>query len=360
MKARKPQKPSTDFPLFAHASGKWAKKIRGKTCYFGHWADPAGALAEYQAFLAQAGDPAIFTVADGCNLYLAAQRARVQSRELAPRSYQAYQQCAERLCAALGRHFAIEGLRPQHFTMYRQQCARAWNLVTLGNEVGRVKAIFHWLAKHEHCAPVNFGPDFRRPPAKALRRHRREAGKKLFTAHDVNLLLDECGVHLRAMVYLGINCGFGNADCATLPQTAVDLDRAWIEYARPKTEVDRSCPLWPETVRAMKESLTRRYTPRVEAEGRYFVMPTGRVWDNQDTPISKQIRAALDRAGVTRGSFYWLRHTFQTVAGAVKDTVAVSHIMGHADQSIAAVYREEIGADRLWAVVNHVRHWLID
>ena len=64
-------------------------------------------------------------------------------------------------------------------------------------------------------------------------------------------------------------------------------------------------------------------------------------------------RLNLKRPGL---AFYGLRHTFETVAGAGKDQVAVDAIMGHAPDSrdMSAVYRERIDDERLKAVVDYV------
>ncbi len=59
-------------------------------------------------------------------------------------------------------------------------------------------------------------------------------------------------------------------------------------------------------------------------------------------------------------AFYALRHTTETIGGAVRDQVALDHIMGHAPPAsdMASVYREQIGDDRLRAVADHIHNWL--
>jgi len=81
---------------------------------------------------------------------------------------------------------------------------------------------------------------------------------------------------------------------------------------------------------------------------------------NDPNPITKEFRKALDERELHKPGlgFYTLRHVFRTVAGESRYQPAVNSIMGHADESMAAVYRERIGDERLRAAADHVRAWL--
>ena len=93
-----------------------------------------------------------------------------------------------------------------------------------------------------------------------------------------------------------------------------------------------------------------------------FVTKYGGKWSKltPDSPVTKEFRKLLDDADLHRPGigFYTLRHVFETVAGESRDQVAVDHIMGHARDDMASVYRERISDDRLLTVVEHVRNWL--
>jgi hypothetical protein len=101
----RPPKPYPGFPLHAHASGHWAKKIRGRLIYFGRWqkrengrmiplADGGnwkGALADYRSRIddLQAGrlprpqtcDSDVLRINELCNRFLIKKSRRVESGE---------------------------------------------------------------------------------------------------------------------------------------------------------------------------------------------------------------------------------------------------------------------------------------
>jgi integrase len=223
------------------------------------------------------------------------------------------------------------------------------------------------LFKHAYDAglidrPVRFGPGFKRPSMKTLRLHRAKQGPKLFTAEEVHKLLGAAGPQLKAMILLGINCGFGNADCGTLPLSVVDLDGAVIDFPRPKTGIPRRCALWPETVQALKDARASRPEPKDQAHGSLvFLTKYGQPWarDNDPGTVTKEMSKLLRALAINgRRNFYTLRHTFRTVGDGAKDQPAADYIMGHEVPHMSSVYRETISDERLRAVAEHVRAWL--
>jgi integrase len=359
MPEAKPAKPYPEYPLFSHGSGKWAKKIAGRMLYFGRWHDPIGALAEYQAYLAEQVTDTLsagrfITVQDAANRFLTAKKQRVGTDELTERTFGEYLRMCRRFAKCVGPLRLVTSLTPADFASYRATMAERWNVVAVGNEVTRVRTFFRWVAESQLIpSPVHFGPEFKRASAKSLRRHRREQGKKLYAPEQIRRMLHEAGTDMRAWLLLGVNAGFGPADCATLPLSAVDLDNAWIAYARRKTEIERECPLWPETVTAIREALAAR--PESD-EPNLFLTRLGKPYE--PVALCKRFRQVSSWAGIKKGGHYWLRHTFQTIAGGAKDEVAIRVVMGHADHSMGNTYREGVGRDRLLAVTDHVRAWL--
>src|SRR5262249_23559635 len=149
--------------------------------------------------------------------------------------------------------------------------------------------------------PVRYGSAFQRPTRKAMRLHRARQGPKLFTADEVRRMIDAAGWRLKAILLLGINCGFGNADCGHLPLTAIDLDRGVIDFPRRKTGMPRRCPLWPETVAALREALARRSRPADPADGGFaFLTQKGLRWTKNISanPLSKRVRKLLLTLGI--------------------------------------------------------------
>lgn len=367
---QKPEKPSPDFPLFPHAAGVWAKKIRGKLHYFGPWEEPAAALRRYneQKEALHAGrkpreEPEGLTVKQLANHFLNAKAAARDAGELTPRSWGDYKAVCDLLIEHFGKSRLVADLDPDDFAGLRNKLARKWGPVTLGNVIQRIRVVFKFAWDNGLTdRPARYGQGFKRPSKKTLRVHRAKQGARLFAAEEVRQLIDAAGTPMRAILLLGINCGLGNADVGYLPLTALDLGAAWLDYPRPKTGMPRRCPLWPETVAAIREANEARPSPKGEAHaGLVFVTRYGLPWakDVADSPVTKETRKLLDRLGIGgRRNFYTLRHTFRTVADGAKDQPAADYIMGHEVAHMSSVYRETIDDDRLKAVTDRVHAWL--
>ena len=188
----------------------------------------------------------------------------------------------------------------------------------------------------------------------------------MFTCEELRKIIGAASPHLTAMIYLGINCGFGNADCGNLPLDKLDPKTGWHYYWRPKTQNPRRCPLWPETLRALAEVILHRLEPANKAgENLVFLTRLGECWckhDSGDNAISSEFRKLLKRLGMYRKNvttFYSLRRTFETIGATSGEQVAVDYIMGHipATDDMAAVYRQKTFDGPLLKVVNHVRDW---
>jgi integrase len=372
----KPAKPYPDFPLFAHwngSVGRWAKKIRGKLYYFGSWDDPDAALAKYleQKDALHAGrkpreDGADLTVKELCNQFLNAKRALVESGELTNRSWQDYKAACELIVSSFGRSRLVADLGPDDFSKLRSKMALKWGPVTLGNVIQRMRVVFKFAWDNDVIdRPVRYGQGFKRPSRKVVRIDRAKKGPKLFAAAEIQHLLANAGPAMRAMILLGINAGFGNADCGNLPLSALDLDRGSLDFPRPKTGIPRRAALWPETVAAIREALAKRPMPKDEKHAcLVFITKYGLPWakDTADQTLAKEfgkLLRSLQLNGRKGIGFYTLRHTFRTVADETKDQPAVDYVMGHEIPHMSSVYRETISDERLRAVADYVRAWLL-
>jgi integrase len=377
------RKPYAGFPLTPHPSGRWCKKIRGKLHYFGRLDSPDAALERFNRewpFLKDGRTPPPIDTGDGCtvrllcNAFLTSKKTKLDSGELAARSFQDYYRTCEILIDGLGRDKRVDDLRPDDFQGLRKALAKTRGAIALKNEVNRVRIVLKFAFDQRLVdRPVHFGQSFDRPSAKTLRAARHAQGVRLFNLDEVTRILAAADAPMRAMTLLALNCGFGNSDCANLPQSAVDLTAGWIDFPRPKTGIERRTPLWPETVEALRLALAARPEPKDPADGGLvFLNRVGARWVRVQqkrgaehmvslNALSLAFRKLLKGLGInSHRNFYTLRHNFETIGGDAKDQVSVDAIMGHVDPSMAGVYRERISDERLRAVTEHVRGWLFN
>jgi integrase len=368
------RKPRKDFPLFPHATGRWAKKVRGQFKYFGKVeSDPKGEAALKQ-WLDQRDDllagrvPRVagdgLTIRELINRFLTVKKSTIETREISNRHFYGLHAACELIIEHFGKNRLVDDLASDDFESLRASLAKSRGAWALSGLISKIRSVFKYGYEADLLdRPVRYGPSFKRPAKAALRRERREKPQRLFTADEIKRIIAAAGVQMKAMVLLGINCGLGNSDCGQLRFSNLDLKSGWLDYPRPKTGVERRAPLWKETIAALKAVIDERREPKdAAAREHVFITKYGSAWaqDREANPVSHEFRKLLISLELYQPgvSFYALRHCFRTVADATRDFPAIDLIMGHSDNSMASHYREQIDDDRLRTVADHVRRWL--
>ena len=167
---------------------------------------------------------------------------------------------------------------------------------------------------------------------------------------------------MAAMIYLGLNGGFGSTDCAQLAREHIDLKAGVIRYNRPKTNIARTVTLWPETIKALRKVLALRPDDPL-----VFRTKSGSAWVRTKRnkkgkvitvdAVAGRFGKLMDEAKIVMPGvgFYALRHTFATYANEVRDGDARRHIMGRRLPDLDDVYIEHLFLPRLKVLTDHVR-----
>jgi integrase len=367
----KPAKPHAAYPLTAHRNGQWCKKIKGQLWYFGTWDDPDGALQQYldeKDDILAGRDPRRnkdgLPLRDLCNHFLTdRQQAMRDGDNIRSEHFQNLHADCARLLKILGSRTTVESLRPDDFAMFRSKLAEGVAANTLERRIARVRSVFQYGIGAELVDSVRWGNKFKKPSRRQLERdrnlRREKHGEYAFVPEQIRAILDNARPQIKAMVLLGVQAGFQNADCVELSINAVHFDHNQIRMVRRKTGSWRVVPLWQETKEVLHEVISKRPVPHDEQNGYLvFVTKYGNKWNRDD--VGKELKKLLDDLGIYRPGlcFSSLRKTFRTVADAAGDQPAVFAITGHSMGDISDKYRERISDERLRAVVDHVHSWL--
>jgi integrase len=375
---KKPEWPHGDtHRLTPHmGSGQWCRKVGGKVRYFGVLSDPDAALRKYLAFMDQQRHgtqpevPAVVssdvTLNLAVNAFLTRRMALVEAGEKSARQYVKYQDGCRIALDHFGRDRLVVSLTPADFASLRAKLTGG--PVHVGNQIVCIRAMFNWVQK-TYGVVARMGDSFNKPGKRVVKAARRE--RAMWTPGEVRAVLAVASPPLRCFILLGINCAFGQTDCASLTRDSFDLEGH--RFPRPKNGNVRMCPFWPATVAALCNYVRPPSSP--DLSGLFFVTRFGNKWVQETTKrnaagiivrttytdsIGQELDKACTAAGVKVRPFYSLRHQFYSVADEAGDPTARDAIMGHTLPGMKEVYTHLLAnrMARLRALTNHVHDWL--
>ena len=367
MKTQKRKTRSDKFPLTLHKTGQYCKKIKGKTFYFGkdkqvaleRYLEQASLLHHNNSFITKKKNTAI-TLKTLSELYLQHQLLKVQNGEMTARHHADQNNCLNKFVNTIGRFVKIMDISTLDLQKYRRQINKNYSSQRMNLNISIMKAMFHWAKKNEIVDNI--------PNIDIISRGKTEHQQRyIFSPEQIQKLIELGDIQMKAMIWLGLNCGFGCTDCAQLQWENIDFENNRVIFPRGKTGIMRELPLWPETLDAIKniphhqdDNLvfhTKHGRPMISEK--YSRIENSEKYSSTNMVTTKFSRL-IKKAGihVPKGTgFYSLRRAAATIAARSGDPFAVQRLLGHADLKMATRYVQDV-SKQMDEVINKTREFI--
>lgn len=180
-------------------------------------------------------------------MYLTYQYSKLQADDLTAKHHNDQISSLNKLMAFLGQNRKVKSISTLDLQNYKRRLQKSYGSVCrLNLHISIMKAMFHWARKNELLKNI--------PNIDAISRVKVIHQERFtFDSEKINKLLSAADVKMRAMIGLGLNCGFGCTDCSELKWTDLDLVNSRVTLPRKKTGILRDLPLWPETVESLEK-----------------------------------------------------------------------------------------------------------
>jgi integrase len=347
---------------------QYCKKINGKIRYFG--TDKKKALEKYlaQATYLHGAQSLVQKISNGkmtlkqlCDLYLHYQNSRVLVGDITAKHYNDSKYSLDRLMAFLGPGCRIENISTLDLQNYKRKLQSSYPSIDRQNlHIGLMKAMFHWARKIDVLESI--------PNIDAISKDRVvHKDKYTFNKKQIRKLLSTADVKLKAMIWLGLNCGFGCTDCSRLKWEDLDFKNNRVKLARNKTKIGRNLPLWPETIKALKEIPRSGTLVFTTSKDHPWIRTTATTNDNgepkciTDNRISTKFSRLMKKVGIKapKGTgFYTLRRTAATIAARSGDPFAVQRLLGHVDLTMPTRYVQDVSEQTDRVIENSRKHFI--
>jgi len=301
------------------------------------------------------------TLKEICDLYLKYQKTKLQANNLTVRHHNDQIGSLKKLMEFLGEGCRIKSISTLSLQNYKRSLQKHYNSVCrLNLHLSIMKAMFHWARKNDILKDI--------PNIDAISRAKEiHQDRFTFDSEHINKLLSIADIKMQAMIWLGLNCGFGCTDCAYLKWSDLDLINARVILPRRKTGIYRDLPLWPETVKSLKNIHRKGNLVFYASKGNSYIQTNVKIDANGNEKytitnlISTKFRRLIIKArlNVPKGTgFYTLRRTAATIAARSGDPFAVQRLLGHANLTMATRYVQDVSAqtDR---VIENSRKFIV-